>query len=391
VISLRAEWLDDGALPIYDLGGEHDIAYILNDQRVWQQLAPNFRRHRLIVPLGGIDCLLTEFEEQLPSLVETMRGFDGGNGTIYFPIRLFGQINMAGDTEDLRWCVIAGLAYVPNSASGTPLEGVDPVQAILQALRDDPTSQAARDARASRDLQRIIRQAEIEEARGKSRALLEEFLDDEQKTELVGAGCFHVQGLDGYRYQIRVGQAHNVFRVADSGQKLVEYCLVTKGLLPVCDLLLTQKILLETDPETFHATANAWKHEGGERIRLNPPQDYPPFRHRGEEFRAFLDEQLEVVLWRPDTIPRRLNRGGETEHYADMPLAEGVHVAGERVMAGEPADGATAPELVPDLGGAGDGLGIAAVGTGIDAAGLDVRAPEAAPPAEENVPLRLVG
>lgn len=390
MISLRAEWLDDGALPIYDLGGEHDIAYIFNDQRIWQQLAPNLRRRRMIVPLGGIDCLLTEFEEQLPGLVETMRGFDGGNGTIYFPIRSFDQIMDPGDFNP-RQFVIAGLAYVPNSAVGTPLEGVDPVQAILQALRNDPTSQAARDARASRDLQRLIRHAELEEARNKSRALLEEFLDDDQKAELVAAERFHVQGLDGHRYQIRVGQAHNVFRVDDSGQKLVEYCLITKGLLPVCDLLLTQKILLETDPETFHATANAWKLEGKERIRLNPPQAPLPFHNREEALRAILAEQLEVILWRPDTIPRRLNRGGETEDDTGVPLGVGVHEAGERGVTGEPALGATATELVPDLGGAGDRFGVAAVGAEVDATSLDMGAPEAAPLAEEDVPFRLVG
>ncbi len=383
MISLRAEWLDDGGLPIYDLGAENETAYYLDEHKVWRVLAPNLQRRRLIVPLGGVDCLLEEFEAQLHEWVEVMRGFDGGNGTIIFPIRSFAQIAV-DNPEDMRWFVLAGLAYIPNAALGTPLEGADPYQAILQVLHRDQTCQASRDAIAGAQLREIAHAFELKEARDRSRALLEEFLTAEQRDELTHSACFHVQGADGFRYQIRLGQAHNVFRVDETGQRVVEYCLITKGILPVCDQLLAQKVLLETDPETFHKTANAWSLEGGQRVCLTPPAA------RRERLPDLIGEQLEIALWRPDTIPGVLDGGREAEGDAGMAFGVGVHVAGERVMAGEATGGAPEAELVPDLGGAGDGLGVAAVGAGVDAASLDVGAPEAAPLAEQVVPPQLL-
>lgn len=379
--SLWADWLDDGGLPIYDLGAENETAYFLDEHKVWRVLGPNLRRHRLIVPLGGVDCLLEEFEAQLHEWVEDMRSFDGGNGTIIFPIRSFGQLG-AGNPEVMQWYVLAGLAYIPNAALGTPLEGADPYQAILQVLHRDQTCQASRDAVAGAQLREIAHAFELKEARDRSRALLEEFLTAEQRDELLHSACFHVQGADGFRYQIRLGQAHNVFRVNETGQRVIEYCLITKGILPVCDQLLAQKVLLETDPETFHKTANAWSLEGGQRVCLTPPTD------RHARLPDLIGEQLEIALWRPDTIPGVLDGRGEAEDDTGMAFGVRVQVARERVVAGEPAGGTPEAELVPDLGGAGDGLGVAAVGAGVDAASLDVGAPEAASLAEQVVPPR---
>lgn len=48
-----------------------------------------------------------------------------------------------------------------------------------------------------------------------------------------------------------------MFRIED-GKKTFEYCIVTRGFLPVCDQMLAQNLLLQASPEMFHRITNTW-------------------------------------------------------------------------------------------------------------------------------------
>jgi hypothetical protein len=48
------------------------------------------------------------------------------------------------------------------------------------------------------------------------------------------------------------------------GEKVAQFCLVSQKRVPVCDLLLTQKFLLECDPQQVWDTANRWVWENSQ-------------------------------------------------------------------------------------------------------------------------------
>lgn len=307
MISLKAEWLNLGAIPVYEVDPNQSYVFLEEPGRTWA--GPCRGRRRVIIP-HVIDCSFTELEERLPALCETMARFDGGNGTVILPIRTVGLM-----PEDFSVFVIIGLAYVLNSAVGTPLGEADLAQTILRVLRRDRGCQASLDALAGQDLPAIS--GDIDEIKAKeyeaikrSLDLLREFLNEDQKVELTASGRFHVRGLDGHLYLIKMGHGHNVFRI-EQGVPTMEYCLVAQGRVPVYDLMLTQKLLLETDPEKFFDTANIWSLRGGERVCLTPwarqlHLDFEPPEER-EQRRRLFDEALRGARRRiPDLLPDNL-------------------------------------------------------------------------------------
>lgn len=89
----------------------------------------------------------------------------------------------------------------------------------------------------------------------KARALLHSQLTREQRWELRATRAFTVLGRDGHTYLITEGSSSNV-RLIEQGSPTKSFCVVAKGLsLPVYDLMLAQKLLLETAPEDFHKIA----------------------------------------------------------------------------------------------------------------------------------------
>jgi hypothetical protein len=103
-------------------------------------------------------------------------------------------------------------------------------------------------------------------ATGKSRALLHRFLTRQQRIELRGLESFRVQGADGLVYLLRSGAVYLL-----NGEKVIAgFCVVQKGhqYLPVYDLMLAHKLLLETNPKKFWAVANVRD--------LDPPAPPPP-------------------------------------------------------------------------------------------------------------------
>jgi len=95
-------------------------------------------------------------------------------------------------------------------------------------------------------------------AQRKARALLHSCLTKEQRWDLRASKSFEVIGQDGYAYQVIEGSCNNVRRIEPSGSIRWSLCLVTTEFgLPIYDLMLMQKLLLETDVELFLKTAHA--------------------------------------------------------------------------------------------------------------------------------------
>jgi hypothetical protein len=96
---------------------------------------------------------------------------------------------------------------------------------------------------------------DIQEARGK--ALLREWLSPEQKAQFDASKCFDVVGCDsGRRYRISHATGTNVHEIDDAGRPVVGWCFVPSGHLVAGDVMLAQKIALETNERAALAVAN---------------------------------------------------------------------------------------------------------------------------------------
>jgi hypothetical protein len=83
------------------------------------------------------------------------------------------------------------------------------------------------------------------------------WLSPNQRAEFDHSGCFEVVGCDsGKRYRIYRGKALNVFEVDDAGRLKVGLCFIPFGGLVAGDVMLAQKIALETNEKGALAVAN---------------------------------------------------------------------------------------------------------------------------------------
>ena len=99
---------------------------------------------------------------------------------------------------------------------------------------------------ALRELYRRFFGENTPEARG--RRLLSEWLSAEQRAQFEQHRHFDVIGCDsGKRYRIHYGTAANVHEVDDAGNATMGWCFVPSGFLVPGDVMLAQKIALETD------------------------------------------------------------------------------------------------------------------------------------------------
>jgi hypothetical protein len=111
----------------------------------------------------------------------------------------------------------------------------------------------ARKVRALRERYRAIEN--VREARGI--ALLRDWLSPEQKAQFDASKCFDVVGCDsGRRYRIRHGTGTNVHEIDDAGRPVMGWCFVPSGHLVAGDVMLAQKIALETNERAALAVAN---------------------------------------------------------------------------------------------------------------------------------------
>jgi hypothetical protein len=92
------------------------------------------------------------------------------------------------------------------------------------------------------------------EARGKR--LLGEWLSPEQRAQFDAHGYFEVVGCHtGTRYRIRYGSSANIEELDKQGRPAIGLCFVPIGQLVPGDVMLAQKIALETNEKAAIAVA----------------------------------------------------------------------------------------------------------------------------------------
>ena len=92
------------------------------------------------------------------------------------------------------------------------------------------------------------------EARGLR--LLREWLSPEQLAQYDALNCFEVTGCHtGKRYRISHGMGMNVYELDNAGRPRVGWCFVPNDHLVAGDVMLAQKIALETDERGALAVA----------------------------------------------------------------------------------------------------------------------------------------
>ena len=121
-----------------------------------------------------------------------------------------------------------------------------------------PTNWVARCSRLLGEVRERYREwptQDTQEARGIT--LLSEWLTIDQRAQFEAEKCFEIIGCDtGKRYRILYGTAANVHELDDDGRPLMGWCFVPRGYLVPGDVMLAQKIALETNERAALAVAN---------------------------------------------------------------------------------------------------------------------------------------
>jgi hypothetical protein len=87
--------------------------------------------------------------------------------------------------------------------------------------------------------------------------LLRQWLSPEQLAQYDARSYFEVTGCDsGKRYRISHGTSMNIRELDGDGRARVGWCFVPRGYLVAGDVMLAQKIALETDERGALAAAN---------------------------------------------------------------------------------------------------------------------------------------
>jgi hypothetical protein len=86
----------------------------------------------------------------------------------------------------------------------------------------------------------------------RARRLLTRLLSESQLRELEKHGCFTVRVAGRGTFCILPRSTFNVIHLQTGNL----YCCTTEAFVPLSDLMLAQKLLLEIDPDRFFASAN---------------------------------------------------------------------------------------------------------------------------------------
>lgn len=109
--------------------------------------------------------------------------------------------------------------------------------------------------RALRELYRMSLLENTRHARGLK--LLRDWLSPDQLAQFDAEGQFDVIGCDsGKRYRIRHGTSTNVYEIDRDGKVGTAWCFLPAGRLVAGDVMLAQKIALETSEAGALAVAN---------------------------------------------------------------------------------------------------------------------------------------
>jgi hypothetical protein len=131
-----------------------------------------------------------------------------------------------------------------------------------------PLAETMRKLQTLRERQKTFE--DIRKARGIT--LLREWLSAEQQAQFDTSKCFDVIGCDsGKRYRIRHGTGTNIHEIDAAGRPIMGWCFVPNGELVAGDVMLAQKIALETNERAALAVANRFPVEVPRRTNSNAP------------------------------------------------------------------------------------------------------------------------
>jgi hypothetical protein len=94
------------------------------------------------------------------------------------------------------------------------------------------------------------------EADKRAEELLVKNLDKEQRKQFEKEGKFKVVLHDGKFFEIYKGWSGNVRELSKDGKPIARLCIHPQERVPLADLMLAQKLMLETNRELFEKTAN---------------------------------------------------------------------------------------------------------------------------------------
>jgi hypothetical protein len=98
------------------------------------------------------------------------------------------------------------------------------------------------------------------EREGRGVKLLREWLSPDQLAQFNKYGYFEVRGCQsGKRYRIRYGTATNIHELDQYGHPKIGWCFVPSGPPVAGDVMLAQKIALETDELSALAVAKSFR------------------------------------------------------------------------------------------------------------------------------------
>lgn len=120
-------------------------------------------------------------------------------------------------------------------------------------------------------------------------ALLLESLSPGQREQYSRVACFFVTGASGARYRIRYGRTHNIDVIGRDGKVRGTLCGLPIGEMPTQDVLLGQKLCLETDDRAFSRIARHSPLACKERVLPAVPhtwRDLLPTRGAPDPFRV---------------------------------------------------------------------------------------------------------
>jgi hypothetical protein len=106
-------------------------------------------------------------------------------------------------------------------------------------------------ARSNADAHRQRDEADL-----RAQVLLRAWLSPAQLAQYNRSGHFEVTGSCGTLYRIRRDRQMNLDELDGAGSRVAVWCFGPEGHLPIDDVMLAQKIALETDEQGALAVAN---------------------------------------------------------------------------------------------------------------------------------------
>lgn len=271
VSGLIVEWVEEGAIPAFDLAPPTRIAattslfqtFHLLENGHWDfRLAPR-SSPRLYPSLNQ-----TAEHPSAPTLPD--HEVTDGN----FDLVLVTRAIIPGHPVTFGFTLVeAGLVGDAEPVQNTQ-EALQLATQWLQGLRGVDLQHVHPALRLA--LARHMHRREVTEAATtRSRNLLLECLSPTQRTDFENHGYFHVTTHvedGGAVFRILPNHSHNIHQLDPvTLEPIFSFCVVASTYVPVHDQMLVQKLLLELDPTTFFSLANRTTLRRNTEVQPTPP------------------------------------------------------------------------------------------------------------------------